>query len=402
MKILHTADWHLGKKLYSYPRIDEQKTVLAEICQIAEEEQVDLVLIAGDVYDTLLPPLEAEELFYQTLKILTSKLDCLVIVIAGNHDAPDKITAASPLATTNQILLAGYPRIKFPYQTLGNFTVSHAEPGFVEIRSKHLPPIRIILSPYVNESRWGEVIEDNWVNRENWLQEELTKHWKQLAYHFCNEKGVNLLMAHLFLKSTDGVKYAETEDKQILRGHLLGMDSAAIPESIQYTALGHLHQMHAVKTGAWYSGSPIAYSFSEAEQEKFVLIVSVEPGQPAEIRPRKLSSTQMLRRKECFSIQQIEETLYQFPQDLFEITLTMQQEFLDERYLELKKHPRIIRLLRNFQSSNSILNHSLENLNQTEEELFTRFYQAQKNCEPSEEIIALFQEIKMRNTENEI
>lgn len=86
MKILHTADWHLGKKLDRFPRIEEQVLVLEEIINIAEKEAVDLVIIAGDLFDNFNPSVEASDLFYKTLKKLANEGKRPVIAISGNHD----------------------------------------------------------------------------------------------------------------------------------------------------------------------------------------------------------------------------------------------------------------------------------------------------------------------------
>src|SRR5690625_3667256 len=98
MRILHTADWHLGKKLDFYSRLDEQKAVMAEIIQIAEEKAVDMVIIAGDLFDTFNPPNEATELLYKTLKKLAKNGKVPVIAIAGNHDSPDRINVADVIS----------------------------------------------------------------------------------------------------------------------------------------------------------------------------------------------------------------------------------------------------------------------------------------------------------------
>ncbi|KKX47486.1 exonuclease SbcCD subunit D [Sphingobacterium sp. IITKGP-BTPF85] len=98
LKILHTADWHLGKRLDYFSRFDEQKVVLDEIVQIADQEQVDLVIVAGDLFDAFNPPVEAIELLYKTLKRLTKNGSRPVIAIAGNHDSPDRVDAPDSLA----------------------------------------------------------------------------------------------------------------------------------------------------------------------------------------------------------------------------------------------------------------------------------------------------------------
>ncbi|MEL6823687.1 MAG: exonuclease subunit SbcD, partial [Calditrichota bacterium] len=90
IRILHTADWHLGKRLERFSRLDEQRAILAEICDIAEREEVDIVCIAGDVFDTFNPPIEATEIFYKYVKRLANNGRRPVVAIAGNHDSPDR------------------------------------------------------------------------------------------------------------------------------------------------------------------------------------------------------------------------------------------------------------------------------------------------------------------------
>jgi len=107
MKILHTSDWHLGKRLENFSRLDEQIAVLDEICTIADKENIDAVLVAGDLFDTFNPPTEAVELFYRSLKKLSKNGSRPVIAIAGNHDSPDRIESPDPLARECGIIFAG-------------------------------------------------------------------------------------------------------------------------------------------------------------------------------------------------------------------------------------------------------------------------------------------------------
>lgn len=107
MKILHTADWHLGKKLQEYPRIQEQKEVLAEICELADQQGVDLVLLAGDIFDTFSPSHEAVELLYKTLRKLSKNGTRPIIAISGNHDSTQFVEAPDPLAREMGIFFYG-------------------------------------------------------------------------------------------------------------------------------------------------------------------------------------------------------------------------------------------------------------------------------------------------------
>ena len=108
MRILHTADWHLGCKTDDLSRIEEQKNALNQIINISKERDVDVVIIAGDIYDSFLPSSEAEDLFYKTVKELNNDGNTIVIAIAGNHDDPKRLSNASVFANSYGIFLIGH------------------------------------------------------------------------------------------------------------------------------------------------------------------------------------------------------------------------------------------------------------------------------------------------------
>ena len=95
MNIMHTGDWHLGKTIEGHSRLPEQELFLNDLVSICEEKQPDMIIIAGDIYDTFNPPAAAEQLFYSAVKKLSRNGDCMVIVIAGNHDNPERLTVAA-------------------------------------------------------------------------------------------------------------------------------------------------------------------------------------------------------------------------------------------------------------------------------------------------------------------
>ena len=107
MKILHTADWHLGKKTDDLDRSEELKDVLAQIVSIAREKEVDMVIIAGDVYDSFVPSSDAENLFYRTISELSNDGNTAVVVISGNHDDPKRLSNAGVFASKFNIYLVG-------------------------------------------------------------------------------------------------------------------------------------------------------------------------------------------------------------------------------------------------------------------------------------------------------
>ena len=199
MRILHTSDWHLGKRLDTFSRIEEQIAVMDEICQLADAHQADAVVVAGDLFDTINPPIEATQLLYKTLKRLAADGRRAVIAIAGNHDSPERIEAPDPLARECGILFAGYPNSEvLPLQLEGGIKITRSEPGFIELQ---LPacdaPLRMLLTPYANETRLRTFLGND--NRENALREVLRQSWQSLADKYCDAQGVNLLMTHLFM-----------------------------------------------------------------------------------------------------------------------------------------------------------------------------------------------------------
>jgi len=199
MRILHTADWHLGKRLDDFPRLEEQREVMEEICEIAEREAADVVLVAGDLFDTFNPPTEAVDLMYRTLKRLSAEGRRPVIAIAGNHDSPDRIEAPDPLARECGILFAGYPHSVVPPFTLeSGLRLVQSDRGFMELL---LPdssmPLRILFTPYANEYRLRTFL--GLEESEEELRLILQARWQQLADRYCNREGVNILLSHLFV-----------------------------------------------------------------------------------------------------------------------------------------------------------------------------------------------------------
>ena len=286
IRILHTADWHLGKKLDHFSRLEEQVEVMNEICEIADQQEVDIVVVAGDLFDTFNPSADAQDLFYKTLHRLSKGGKRIVFTIAGNHDMPERIEAPHPLAELNGIILCGFPNTEIkPFKTDFGIEVVQSEPGFVAFKHPKVDfPIRILYTPYANEIRLKTFlgIED----RENSLRTVLADKWNYLADKYCDDKGVNLLTAHLYFMKKDGEVEAEPEgERSILHiGGAQAIFSENVPAQMQYVALGHLHRYHSVDKKPCpivYSSSPLSYSFAEANQKKQVVLIDLEPGKPA-------------------------------------------------------------------------------------------------------------------------
>lgn len=408
MKILHTADWHLGKKLDYISRLEEQKEVLDEICRIAGEQSVDLVLIAGDLFDTFNPPVEAVDLLYQTLKRLTDNGRRPVVAIAGNHDSPDRINSPDPLARACGIIFIGYPHTKTTAFELPNsFKISKSDSGFLELMMPHIPyPIRILTTAYANEIRLKQFLGIE--NKGQELNEVLKNSWKDLADTYCDEQGVNILMAHLYMLERGGEILEEPEgEKPIKIGNADIIYSDALPKQIQYTALGHLHRYQFIKghqSPVVYSSSPLSYSFSEAGQEKKVVIIDVEPNQKANVKSIALSSGKPLHRKRFEDIDMALQWLQDNPNALVELTM-VSDTFMSTA--ELKRiheaHDGIVHIIPvvNKVNNNQEQNREAVRLDQNINNLFGEYFKYKYGQEPNEEIMELFKEVLANSKDSE-
>ncbi|SMO84326.1 metallophosphoesterase family protein [Solitalea koreensis] len=400
MRVLHTADWHLGKRLDNFSRHTEQVEVMKEICEIAERENVDAVLIAGDLFDTFNPPTESVELFYKTIKRLSANGKRPVIAIAGNHDSPDRIEAPDPLARECGILFAGFPNsIIAPFKLESGLEVLKSAEGFIELKlPDQSTPLRLILTPYANEFRLKQFLGTE--NQEEELRSVLEKKWKTLADEHCNDQGVNMLMAHLyFAKRGEELPEEPEDEKSILSvGNAQVIYSDAIPEQIQYVALGHLHRKQRIDKHPCpiiYSSSPIAYSFGETNQQKYVLIIEAEAGKPVTIRETDIRQGKKLLRKSCKNVSEAVEWLSENTEALVELTMHT-NTFLtgDERRQLNAAHPNIIGIIP-IVNTDSIQERSTKqiNLDQNIEELFKDYFQSKNGQHPNDELISLFKEL---------
>ena len=398
MKILHTADWHLGKRLDRFSRLEEQVLVMNEIVEIADEQKVDMVLIAGDLFDNFNPSVEATELLYKTLKQLSLNGKRPVIAISGNHDSPNFIDAPNPLARECGIILIGHPNAKINDFELEHFKIANSKEGFLELQIKNQDfPIRILHTPYANEIRLKEYFGEN---KEEELNKILAENWKNLADEFCDENGVNLLMAHLYMNKKGAPILEEPEgEKPIKIGNADLIFSDSIPGQIQYTALGHLHAFNNIGTiekPVVYSSSPLCYSFSEAGQTKYISLIEAIPNQEVSFEKIALKNGKSLVRKTFDSVEKTVNWLMENQNSFVEITLES-ETFLkaEERKQIYQSHPGIVHLIPKVKNQEIFENQVQEiNLNQDILPLFRDYFKS-KNAgqKPNEDLINLFNEI---------
>lgn len=281
MKLLHTSDWHVGKTLRGNSRIDEHRAVLAEIVDVAAAEQVDLVLVAGDLFDTAAPSPESQQLVYRTL-LAFAEPGAQVAVISGNHDNARALRAVRPVFAGCGVQVLSEP----------------ARPdagGLLSFVARDGTPVNVAMLPFVSQR--GIVKADQLMTGEAFdhalvYAQRLGALIAALCRPFTAD-AVNVLMAHAFVLggvTGGGERAAHLVDEYAVQ-------APVFPASAGYVALGHLHRAQSLAgaTALHYCGSPLQLDFGESDQAKQVNLVELVPGLPAKVRAHPLSSGRALR-----------------------------------------------------------------------------------------------------------
>ena len=278
MRALHTSDWHVGKTIRGRSRIDEHRAVLTEIAGIADREQVDLVLVAGDLFDTAGPAPDAEDVVYQALLALAADHTRPVVVIAGNHDSPGRLAALRPLFVAHGIHVLASP--------------SRPDEGGV----LELGDARIALVPF--PSQRTVITADALMHRDaadhggNYA-ERVRRIIDSLCTTFTADT-VNLVVAHLMViggTMGGGERGAHTIFEY-------WVPATAFPTTAHYVALGHLHRAQKLDgpSPLHYCGSPLQLDFGETANQPSVNVITAEPGRAGvDVTPIALSSGRRLR-----------------------------------------------------------------------------------------------------------
>lgn len=270
MKILHTSDWHLGRSLYDKRRYEEFDAFLQWLLGMISHEKIDVLLVAGDIFDTTTPGNHAQELYYNFLGQL-SGLGCRhAVIIGGNHDSPSLLDAPKSLLNALNIYVVGCKP-------------EHIEDELIVLKSKQGEKEAIVCAvPFlrdrdVRSAEAGESPEDKAAN----LVKGIAKHYAEIAALASQQQEATLpvpviAMGHLFThkgrtSEGDGVR-------ELYIGTVAHVDGESIAGGFDYVALGHLHLAQVVDDNerVRYSGAPIPMGFAEAEQTKKVIIAEFQ------------------------------------------------------------------------------------------------------------------------------
>jgi len=408
MRILHTSDWHLGRTLENRSRQEEQERFVDELCGIVREEKVDLVLITGDVFDTVNPPAAAELLYYDALARLGEGGRRAVVVLAGNHDSPDRLCAARALAERHGVTLFGYPYDDPGPYLPGGHRVQRvaAGPGWAEITVPGVEHPAVVLAlAYPSESRLRRLLADTLGEEE--LQRSYSdqvRRWFDAASRRFRPDAVRLAASHIYVAG--GVESVESE-RPIQMGGAYTVAAQALPSAAQYVALGHLHrpqQVRSAPTVAHYAGSPIAYSFGEASHAKSVTIVEASPGD------REASVTTIpIRAGRPLVVWQARNGLHEVerwveegkdPDAWIDLEIHVEHPLSLDQIQRLRAmRPGIIHIRPVVATAAAEVAAAAERQSLSLEEQFVRFYRAGRGGEPPEALVRLFLELAAEEEE---
>lgn len=404
MRILHTADWHLGKNIEGISRMDEQEKFLEDFVKIVEDNNIDLVLIAGDVYDSANPPARAEKMFYDTLKKLSQNGERLTCVIAGNHDSPERLVAAGPLARDHGIIMCGTPKTIIPDGDYGKNKVIKSGEGYVEIEIKNERAV-ILTVPFPSEKRLNEVIYDFMSNEEEKAEsygERIFKLFSSLETHF-REDTINLVVSHLFAMGSE----ESGSERSIQLGGSYIVDGHCFPKKAQYIALGHVHKPQIVpgtNKKARYCGSPLHYNKKETSFKKKCFIVDVHPKEECEIEEVELKVYKPIEIWKCKSIEEAVNKCRENEGKNSYVYLEIESDryISEEEIKEMKSYKDdILEIMPKIKCDNEEEKEFVNISQKSFAEIFKEFYKKEREVEPDKEVLDMLLSIALEEDENE-
>lgn len=354
MKFLHTADLHIGKSIYEFNMLEDQRYILREILQIAEEEKVDAILLAGDIYDRSVPSTEAVQLLewflMEALKMAP------VFMISGNHDSAERLSFGADLFEKNGLYIAGGRDVKEVFL--------QDEYGRVAVH----------MLPFVKPAVVGATTCEEAVAKQ---LEPFRVNWDKSDRH--------VLMTHFFVCA--GGKEPELSDSEV-RGFVGGLEQVdvALFRAYDYVALGHIHKPQAMKAGqTYYAGSPLCYSFSECNSQgtvrrgKGVYLIEVKERGEAAIWRRPLKPMRQMRIIKGSLAELVKQgnEAEKGREDYIQSILTDKDELIDPIGTLRSVYPNTMQIIleKRLAEGSTPLFHGAESKAKTMVELFSDFYE---------------------------
>ena len=379
MRLMHTADWHVGRTIRGRSRAAEFEAVLGEVVAVARDEQVEAMLVCGDIWDSATAAPESDRIVFEALR------ECIghgiqVVLLAGNHDSPRKLEAIGLLS-----------------ELLGVQTQSHVRRpdagGVLSIDGRE-HEARIAAVPFITESRYVDAaavmgLQEDWFGA---YADGVAGIYRAMCAGFGRDT-VNILATHVFI---DGARLAALDgSERVLHiGQAYGVAPASLPSEPQYIALGHIHEpqeLLSTPVPTAYSGSLLQLDFGERGQQKVVRIIDAVPGRPVEQRAVPLSAGRPLVELRG-SFDEVLAQAEAVPDAHLRVRLDVEQPEpgLAERVRDAL--PAAVDVQLDYELTDD--EGGDETLAQlTAEELFARYYVAQHGAAPAPELLGLFHQL---------
>lgn len=382
MKIIHTSDWHIGKIVNEYSMIEDQKHILSRLVKLIEDEKAEILIIAGDVYDRSIPPVEAVELLNETLSSLIIDKNINVLAISGNHDSGERLSFGSKILEKVGLHIAGSDDEIYKHITIKQDNKN----------------INFYLVPYKDPALLKKLLDSKDIKNHNDAMVAVIDKIKGKL----NEEEVNILVGHGYvtMKREDAIdndehKYeiANLEISESERPLSIGgtdLIDGNIFNDFDYVALGHLHGRQKIgREEMRYSGSILKYSFSEVNQKKGVYVINVDENKNVDIDFKELTPRRDMR-VEKGNIEDILEkgrNLGQGKEDYIQAIITDDGELMNPMEKLKSVYPNTMLITREKKREYSEDNTSAkgEYKNKSPKDLFKEFYQDQGNGEYTKE-----------------
>lgn len=378
MKLLHTADWHLGKLVQGVYMTEDQRHVLEQLMDAIRAEKPDAVIIAGDLYDRAVPPTEAVDLLDEALRRIVIDMETPVLAISGNHDSPDRISFGTSMMESRGLYLAGQLR---------------EDRGPVILRDEH-GEVHVHLVPYADPAQTRHWMGDDSIRTHDDAMRAVVSRIEKSM----DPNARHVLVGHAFVTPTGESALNTSESERPLAIGGAEHVSAAHFRSFHYVALGHLHQAHYVlHEHIRYAGSPLKYSISEEKHNKGYLIVELDEHGHASVEKRELQPLRDMRRVEA-TLEELEK--HAVCDDYVFVTLLSDHPVLFPMEKVRAVYPNAMHVERRTRTAASETAAALDGTSTTfapkrsesdPVELFAAFYEEVKNIPLTKEKKALFE-----------
>lgn len=310
MRILHTADWHLGKSLKNFDLLDGQRYALQQLTDLIRSEKPDVLLIAGDIYDRAIPPARAVELFDEVMSEIVLGLKVPVVAIAGNHDSSERIAYFNGILQRQGLHIFGKPGINSPVVLRDAHGEVHFHPiPYTEPTDLRLPK---------DESACFD------------SHEAVMRHMVENIVNGMSSQARHVAVGHAFISGGEGCE----SERALLSVGGASVVPADVFAPFHYTAQGHLHRPQSFLDGrVRYSGSLLKYSFSEADHQKVFLIIEMDEEGEVQTKKIPIAHKQDIRRVKGYVrngvFQLADNQLSVHQDDLLEVTLLNEEPVIN-------------------------------------------------------------------------